>query len=263
MAEMTSYPDGVFNWVDLTTTDVAGAKAFYGGLFGWTAEDRPTGGGPDYTMFTLDGQAVAGATPMSADMQAVGAPPVWVSYVKVDDIDAAAARAAEAGGVVFVPPLDVLDSGRMALVQDPTGAAFGLWSPRAFAGAGVVYEPNTLGWTELQTRDVATARTFYSQVFGWVGEGEAYVVFSQEGQPASGAVQMNEGWPPDAPSSWAVYFRVADIEATAARVGELGGAVLLGPEQAGDRGRFIAARDPQGAVFFAIQLPEEGGGARG
>ena len=125
------YPDGVFNWVDLTTTDIEGAKAFYGGLFGWSYEDRPTSEGrPDYTMFMLDGQAVAGGNPMSPEMEAMGAPPVWVSYDKYDDIDAAAARAGEAGGVVFMPPMDVLDSGRMALIQDPTGAAFGIWSPR-------------------------------------------------------------------------------------------------------------------------------------
>ena len=170
MQVVTNYPDGVFNWIDLTTTDVAGAKAFYGGLFGWTADDRPTGGGPDYTMMMLDGHPVAGATPMSSDMQAMGMPPVWVSYVKIDDIDGAAARAVEAGGAVFVPPMDVLDSGRMALVQDPTGAAFGMWSPRAFAGAALVNRPNTLAWNELQTRDLPAARAFYEHVFGWTAD---------------------------------------------------------------------------------------------
>ena len=252
--QVTSYPDGVFNWIDLTTTDVAGAKAFYGALFGWTAEDRPTGGGPDYTMFQVDGQYVAGATPMSADMQAMGAPPVWVSYVKVDDIDAAVVRAAEAGGIVFVPPLDVLDSGRMALVQDPTGAAFGLWSPRAFAGAALRDQPNTLTWNELQTRDLATARAFYSQVFGWVGEGEEYVTFHSGEQAQSGALAIDDRWPPDAPSNWGVYFEVEDAAAAAARVAALGGRVVIGPETMAGRLLYFMAQDPQGAIFSVIQM---------
>ena len=115
---------------------------------------------------------MAGATPMSDDMRAMGVPPVWVSYVKIDDIDGAAARAAEAGGAVFMPPMDVLDSGRMTLIQDPTGAAFGVWSPRAFEGAALVNRPNTLAWNELQTRDLPAARAFYEHVFGWTADGQ-------------------------------------------------------------------------------------------
>ena len=258
MHVVTKYPDGVFNWIDLTTTDIAGAKAFYGGLFGWQADDMPTGGGPDYTMFKIDGHAVAGATPMSDDMRAMGVPPVWVSYVKIDDIDGAAARAAEAGGVVFMPPMDVLDSGRMALVQDPTGAAFGMWSPRAFPGAALVNRPNTLAWNELQTRDLPAARAFYRHVFGWkdseMDDGSGYVTFAAGDRMQCGSLPMNEMWDASIPANWAVYFMVEDVDATAARVAELGGAVLVGPNSAGEMGRFIVVRDPQGAVFTAMQF---------
>lgn len=258
MHVVTKYPDGVFNWIDLTTTDVAGAKAFYGGLFGWAADDMPTGGGPDYTMFKIDGHAVAGATPMSDDMQQMGAPPVWVSYVKYDDIDGAAARAAEAGGVVFMPPMDVLDSGRMTLIQDPTGAAFGIWSPRAFAGAALVNQPNTLAWNELQTRDLPAARAFYEHVFGWTGiemdDGSGYVTFAAGDRTQCGSLPMNEMWDASVPANWAVYFMVEDVDAAAARVRELGGQVMVGPHQAGEMGRFIVVRDPQGAVFTAMQF---------
>ena len=257
MHVVKQYPDGMFNWVDLTTTDIEGAKAFYGGLFGWTAEDRPTGEGrPDYTMFHLDGHPVAGGNPMSPEMEAMGAPPVWVSYVKYDDIDAAAARAAEAGGVVFMPPMDVLDSGRMALIQDPTGAAFGVWSPRAFPGAEVVNSPGALVWNELQTRDTAAARAFYRHVFGWedAEDGNGYVMFGSGGRVHCGSMQMNEMWDASIPANWAVYFMLEDVDATAARVAELGGTVLVGPHRAGEMGRFIVVRDPQGAVFTAMQF---------
>ena len=258
MHVVTKYPDGVFNWIDLTTTDIAGAKAFYGGLFGWQADDMPTGGGPDYTMFKIDGHAVAGATPMSDDMQQMGAPPVWVSYVKVDDIDGAAARATEAGGAVFVPPMDVLDSGRMTLIQDPTGAAFGIWSPRAFAGAALVNQPNSLAWNELQTRDLPAARAFYEHVFGWAGtemdNGTGYVTFAADGRTQCGSMPITELWDADIQSHWAVYFMVEDVDAAAARVRELGGEVAEGPHNAGEMGRFIVVRDPQGAVFTAMQF---------
>ena len=258
MQVVTNYPDGVFNWIDLTTTDVAGAKAFYGGLFGWAADDMPTGGGPDYTMFKIDGHAVAGATPMSDDMRAMGMPPVWVSYVKVDDIDGAAARVAAAGGAVFLPPMDVLDSGRMALAQDPTGAAFGMWSPRAFAGAALVNQPNTLAWNELQTRDLPAARAFYEHVFGWTAnemdDGSGYVTFAAGERTQCGSLPMDASWDANIPSNWAVYFMVEDVDAAAARVAELGGTVLVGPHAAGEMGRFIVVRDPQGAVFTAMQF---------
>lgn len=259
MSAAKQYPDGVFNWIDLTTTDVAAAKAFYGGLFGWTYEDRPTGEGrPDYTMFLLDGHAVAGGNPMSPEMAAMGAPPVWVSYVKYDDIDAAAARAAEAGGAVFMPPMDVLDSGRMALIQDPTGAAFGIWSPRAFEGAELVNQPGALAWNELQTHDLPAARTFYKRVFDWtdseMSDGSGYVTFAAGDRTQCGSMQIGDNFPSDVPSNWAVYFMVADVDAAAAKVAELGGTVLVGPVAAGEMGRFMVVRDPQGAVFTAMQF---------
>jgi uncharacterized protein len=255
MPIVKQYPDGVFSWVDLTTTDVAGAKAFYGGLFGWSADDVPTGDGPDYTMFRIDGHAVAGAGPMDAGMQAGGAPPVWVSYVSHHDIDAVAARASEAGGMVFMPPMDVMEEGRLALVQDPTGAVFGLWQPRNHIGAALVNQPNTLVWNELQTRDTAAARAFYHQVFGWSDDVDSndYVTFKNDGRAQCGSLQLDESWG-DAPPNWHVYFMVDDVDATAARVPELGGTVLMGPHQVGEMGRLLVIRDPQGATFSVMEF---------
>lgn len=255
MHVVKQYPDGVFSWADLTTTDVAGAKAFYGGLFGWSADDLPTGGGPDYTMFRIDGHAVAGAGPMDPEMQACGAPPVWVSYVSHHDIDAVAARAAEAGGVVFMPPMDVMEEGRMALIQDPTGAVFGLWQPRNHIGAALVNMPNTVVWNELQTHDLPTARSFYKQVFGWedAENQDNYVTFKNLDRMQCGAMTIQESWG-DVPSNWQVYFMVEDIDAAAARVVELGGTVMSGPMQIGQMGSLIVVRDPQGAVFTAMRF---------
>jgi predicted enzyme related to lactoylglutathione lyase len=130
MGSRTSYAPGAFSWVDLATTDVAAAKSFYTGLFGWDAEDSDAGGGALYTTFRLDGDAMCGLFGMTEDMRAAGAPPSWTSYVSVTDAEAAAARAAELRGGALDQAFDVLDIGRMAMLRDAQGAVFAL-----FAGA--------------------------------------------------------------------------------------------------------------------------------
>lgn len=255
MHVVKQYPDGVFCWTDLTTTDVQGAKAFYNGLFGWAADDMPTGTGPDYTMFRIEGHAVAGAGPMDPGMQAGGAPPVWVSYISTHDIDATAARATEAGGNVFMPPMDVMEEGRLALVQDPTGAVVGLWQPRNHIGAALVNRPNTVIWNELQTRDISSTRAFYQHVFGWtdaIDQG-GYVTFKNLERMQCGAMAIDESWG-EVPGNWMVYFMVDDVDAAARRVVELGGTVLNGPFQAGEVGRMLVVQDPQGAAFSLIKF---------
>lgn len=259
MHVVTKYPDGVFNWVDLTTTDLAGVRAFYGSLFGWTANDVPVGdSGYNYTFFEIDGHPVAGGGQMMPEGQAAGQPSAWVAYVKWDDIDAAFARAETAGGTVLVPPMDIPNSGRMGLLMDPSGAVFGIWSPRPFPGAALVNQPNTLTWTELQSRDLPVARAFYEQVFGWTGEetpdGSGYVGLAVDDRVQCGGMPIGGEMWEGVPSNWAIYFAVADVDATAARVAELGGAVLVGPHEAGGLGRFIVVRDPQGAIFTAMQF---------
>jgi len=252
---MAKYANGTFCWTDLTTTDVAGAKAFYGGLFGWTSEDRPTTeGAPPYTMFFLNGQTVAGGNPMSPEMRAMGAPPVWVAYVNHSDIDGVAARAAEAGGAVFMPPLDVVtgageSQGRMALIQDPTGAPFGVWQPGAHTGAEASRTLGAMTWNELQTRDPAAAAAFYERVFGWQAEvHEGYTGFSVDGHNVATVITIGPDWG-DAPSNWNIYFWVADVHDAVARAEALGGAAVVPPTPMGEFGEFALLRDPQGAHF--------------
>ncbi len=255
MQIVKKYPDGIFSWVDLSTTDLAGAHAFYSGLFGWDVDDQPLPDGGSYTQFRIDGFSVAGAGQMMQEMLDAGAPSVWTSYVNVEDADTTAARAAEAGGVVFVPPMDVLDQGRMALIQDPGGAPFGIWQPAAHIGAQVVNQPNSLVWNELQTLDKEKAEAFYNDVFGWSGETSegGYLMWYQDGRVHCGStpISADEG---DFPPSWLVYFLVDDVDAVAARVAELGGQVVSGPSAISGMGRMAVAQDPQGAVFAVIRF---------
>ena len=103
MKIVTKYPDGVFCWVDLTTTDTEGAKAFYGGLFGWEFNDQPTDMGSVYTMCKINGHSVAGLGPQPPDMAAQGIPPIWSSYVKHDDVDAIANWLLDEHKIALVP----------------------------------------------------------------------------------------------------------------------------------------------------------------
>lgn len=255
MHVVTSYPNGIFSWVDLATTDPEAAKAFYASLFGWEPLDLPTDMGTIYTMLQIDGKNVAGLGPQSPDMQSQGVPPLWSSYIKHDNVDAVAARISEAGGTVMFPPFDVMDSGRMTMALDPTGAMFGVWQPASHIGAQLVNMPNTVVWNELQARDTGAARAFYAQVFGWTYETDPnnYVLCVQDGRRHAGMIQMDESWG-EVPANWAVYFMVADLAATVAKVQELGGKVLVPPMPAGEMGSFSVVQDPQGGAFTVMEM---------
>jgi predicted enzyme related to lactoylglutathione lyase len=123
-----AFGEGVFVWNELVTSDVEAAKRFYGDVFGWTAADMDMGGGFTYTIFKRAGDdtaanRLAGAMPLGD----IPAPPHWLSYIAPDDIDATAARAAELGATIMREPWDIEGVGRIAIVQYPTGAVFGLF----------------------------------------------------------------------------------------------------------------------------------------
>src|SRR5690606_5065095 len=207
---------------------------FYEGLFGWTHVDQPTPMGPPYTQFFKDGQLVCGLSPMMPGVpEEVGA--FWTSYVLVEDADATAAAAEAAGGTISMPPMDVMDQGRMAMLADPTGAAVGLWQPAAHQGADVFNAPGSMTWNELQTRDIGAALPFYETVFGWEwddGPNAGYYVANiaaKEGDDKSnaGAMTTPPGVPDEAPNVWMVYFAVEDCDTSMAAAEGLGGEVFL------------------------------------
>jgi uncharacterized protein len=259
MPVRTSYAQGTPNWVDLQTTDQSAAKQFYAGLFGWTYDDQPMPGGEGgeasavYSMAMLGDKTVAAIAPQPADMAAAGAPPMWNTYIAVDNVDDAVARVEAAGGQVAMAPFDIMDAGRMAFVMDPGGAGVALWQANQHIGATLVNEPGTVTWNELVTSD-HSATKFYEQVLGMttstmdMGQGE-YTLFNVGGQMVGGSTppQM-EG----VPNHWYVYFAVEDADATAAKAKALGGAVLAEPFDT-PVGRMAAVRDPQGATFSIIK----------
>ncbi|HEX4759526.1 MAG TPA: VOC family protein [Thermoleophilaceae bacterium] len=250
MGERTEYTPGTFSWTDLTTTDQDAAKAFYSGLFGWQADDRPVGDGIVYSMMQLDGKGVAAISPQPQQQREAGVPPTWNSYVTVESADASAERAAELGANAHAPPFDVLDAGRMAVIQDPQGAFFMVWEPKENIGAELVNAPGALCWNELASPDLEASASFYSGLFGWElqqfeGSPEPYLVIMNRGRSNGGIRPLD---PPGIPPHWLVYFGVDDIDAGLAKVTELGGSVLAGPIDIGIA-KIGVVQDPQGAVF--------------
>lgn len=248
MATRTSYPHGTFCWADLSTSDVAAAKTFYGALFGWEAQDTPAGGGRFYTRLTLGGGAVAGA--FTGDESV---PPHWNCHITVDDADATTARAQELGATIIDRPFDVVDAGRMAVVRDPVGAVVVVWQARRVAGAGLVNAPGALSWNDLVTPRPDEAAAFYGAWLGWTfdrmptgDDGPDYRVV-RNGDRSNGGIMGQDG-----PSYWLAYFGTADADVAIARTRELGGALITGPVTM-PAGRFAVLADPQEAAFAVVQ----------
>lgn len=251
MGERTMYTPGTFSWTDLTTTDQEAAKAFYRALFGWETTDTPVGEDVYYSMATIDGKDVAAISPQPQQQREAGAPPSWNSYITVQSADQALERAAQLGATVHAPAFDVMDVGRMGVVQDPQGAFFLVWEPRSHIGASLVNAPGALSWNELATPDVDAAARFYGELFGWKVapmEGMEMPYSTIQNQDGHGNGGMRPVMPPETASYWLVYFGTDDIEASASKASELGGRELVAPADIGV-GKIAVGQDPQGAVF--------------
>ena len=234
----------------MTSTDQDAAKAFYGGLLGWEAEDMPVGEGASYSMMRVDGKNVAAIAPQPQQQRDAGAPSVWNSYISVESADAAVERAKELGANVHAPAFDVMEAGRMGVIQDPQGAFFMVWEPRGNFGAKLVNAPGALVWNELASPDLDASSAFYDSLFGWQttpfeGSPTTYLSIKNKGASNGG---MRELDPPGMPPHWMVYFGVQDIDAGLAKVKELGGIVHAGPIDI-QMAKIAVVQDPQGAVF--------------
>lgn len=259
MGKRSRYEHGTFSWIELSTPDPAGAKSFYNGLFGWEFSDSPIPGTDDvYTMARLDGSDVAGMMRQMDDQRAAGVPPAWLSYLTVNVADDTATRAAELGGSVLAGPFDVMDSGRMAVLADPTGAAFAVWQPGTHIGAGVVNVPGSLTWNDLATTDVPAAIQFYEALFGWTvneidtGGGPRYWSIGHDVAASGRNGGIRELAPgSEVPPRWLPYLAVESVESTLARATELGGQQLA-PVTVIPNGTFTAFQDPQGAAIAIV-----------
>lgn len=243
--------NGTFCWIELGTSDASAARNFYTQLFGWTVNENPMGEMGIYYIFQKGGRDAAAMYQIGPQQE--GMPPNWLSYVAVQSADESTEKAKSAGGTVVHGPFDVMDKGRMSLINDPQGAMFAIWESKESNGVGVRNEVNSLCWNELQARDLDAAKKFYPAVFGWtLKESPEYVELHLDGNGIGG--MMTSQAPAQVPSYWLPYFAVDDCDAAAARIQSLGGRLMMEPMDIPKVGRFTVASDPQGATFAIIKL---------
>jgi len=255
-------PRGDFIWYELMTPDPEGSKAFYDAVIGWNIEAQsqfPNG----YRMIgRSDGKFAGGVLPLNDEMQQHGARPTWLGYILVPDVDRSVAKIEQAGGKTFMPPFDIPEVGRVAMVADPQGAAFYIMKPIPPASdpnaKSDVFEPNTLqrcGWNELSTTDPAAARRFYGDQFGWtsenfmpMGENGEYRFFEQNGVTIGAVAGAMDGQQPH----WRYYFRVPSISNAKETAETKGGRIAMGPMQVPGGDYIVIGVDPQGAEFALV-----------
>jgi uncharacterized protein len=247
------HSQGKFIWYELATTDTGAAKRFYGDVVGWGTEEYG-GAGMTYVRWTAAGQAIGGLVPLSDEARKRGAPPHWVAYVMVDDVDATVALAKSLGGTSCVPAMDIPTVGRIAVIADPDGAVIALITPLGPDAPWRDDVPNLhVSWHELMTNDQEKAIGFYGKLFGW-GKTEAvespmgvYQMYGKHGHTLGGIGARPKDYP--VPPHWLYYVKVPDLDAALARVAKSGGQVLHGPMTVPGGSRVAQCRDPQGAGF--------------
>lgn len=256
---MTTYtqakPAGRPTWIDLSASDMEGARAFYRALFGWDYDI----GGPEFGGYTTArvGQRMAAGIGGNVGSEGVTFPVAWGLYFASHDIEADVARAVALGATVLFPPMTVGEFGRMAGCIDPGGAVFSFWQAGQHTGFEVADEPGSAAWYELYAANAQQSSEFYSALLGAVAEpmpGDLeYYVLKQGDEQLGGIMQIDPAWG-DLPPNWAIYFAVADADQTVAIAVSHGGKAL-GPVDDTPFGRLAALMDPYGAIFKIVQLP--------
>ncbi len=251
MPTATKHTLGTFCWPECATPDAAATKAFYSKLLGWTWRDVPMGEQGMYHIAEMKSCEVAAMYATEGAM--AGVPPHWASYVSVANADEAAAKAVSLGGKLMMGPFDVMEHGRMAVLQDPSGATFCAWQVKQHAGVGLLGETGAIGWTQLNTPEPEKAKAFYPALLGWTHhdmaapDGSSYTTWLKADGPAGGMMPMPPGV--NAPAHWLVYWMVEDTHAAHAKADALGAKTLVPVTDVPGMVRFTVMQDPQGAVF--------------
>jgi len=231
-------------WHDLVTPDMHSAKAFYGGLLGWTFEDVSSG----YSLARHNGRLVAGI----AKLNLSGRTSHWLPLVSVADMDRVLAAADAAGGKTIKKPFDLANRGRIAVLKDSQGAAFGVVQSSHGDPADRDAEINGWLWDEIWSENVPAAIAFYQSVGGYevdekrVGDIN-YRYLARDGEPRVGLLEKPS---PDIGNTWVAYVRVADVNVAVDKAKTLGGNVLMAPNASVRNGTVAVLTDPSGAGFI-------------
>lgn len=244
---------GKFCWNDLATTDLQAASKFYEGLLHWQSAESKTADGRPYRVEKASGKDVGGIYALRPEHKM----PQWMPYVAVEDADRIASKAQTLGAKILKEPFDLGKDGRMALIQDPVGALFGLWQPKNYPGAQASESPGTAVWNELLTLSPEVAIPFYTQLFGWSTEkqlfgSQEYVSFKMGDQHVGGLIKPAQKWG-QVPAHWMTYFQVEDCYFSTNLAKKLGATILAEPIAMAGVGIFSVIKDPQGAAIGLIK----------
>jgi uncharacterized protein len=255
-------PPGDFIWYELMTPDAEGSKAFYDAVVGWTVGEAVAEFNGYRMINTSDGGFAGGVLPLNDEMKQHGARPTWLGYLNVRDVDSKAAAIEAAGGKTLMPPTDIPNVGRIAMVADPHGAPFYVMKPIPPEGKenepSTVFSPTDQGrcaWNELSSSDPLAARTFYGDQFGWtsenfmpMGEMGEYRFIDLEGLTLGAIAGTMHGQP----SHWRFYFKVPSISKAKEVAESKGGKIVMGPMEVPGGDHIIIGIDPQGAEFALV-----------
>jgi uncharacterized protein len=245
---------GRFVWHELLTTDTAAAAAFYPKVVPWRTQPSSM---PGYTLW-LAGDAQVGGL-MALPPEAAGTPPHWLIYIGTPNVDATAEHAQRLGARVVKAPSDIPNVGRFAVLADPQGATFALYTPGPTGGAIPAPGPGVFSWHELATTDVPGALRFYGELFGWskgpghdMGAMGIYQIFERFGAQVGGMCNVQG---PATPPSWLSYVQVSDSSRAVGAAKGAGGRLLHGPMEVPGGSWIALFMDPQGGAFAVHELP--------
>jgi uncharacterized protein len=246
-------------FVELVTPDLAAAKKFYAGLFGWTFRDIRAGE-IAYAEAFLDGRPVAGliqkTVPVGEQRQ-----PAWLSFFAVGDVDAARKVALQNGAKVLFEPHDIPDRGREAVFADPQGAVFAVLASSSGDPPDVLAAPGEWIWSSLITGDPDANAAFYQKIFDYevfelpAKEGHQHLLLASDNH-ARASVNTLPVKRPNVHTRWLNYVRVEDAVKMTAKVVALGGRVLVEPRIDRHGGKIAVVADPSGAPFGLLEWPD-------
>src|SRR5215472_7427760 len=245
---------GRFIWHELLTTDTAAAAAFYPKVVPWRTQPSSL---PGYTIW-MAGQSQVGGL-MARPSDAAGTPPQWLIYIGTPNVDATAEHAQRLGARVLKPAAEIPNVGRFAVLSDPQGATFALYTPGPSGGGLPTPGPGVFSWHELATTDVAGALRFYGELFGWtkgpghdMGAMGVYQIIERFGSQIGGMCNVQG---PATPPSWLSYVNVADSNRAVAAAKSAGARLLHGPVEVPGGSWIALFLDPQGGAFAVHEMP--------
>jgi predicted enzyme related to lactoylglutathione lyase len=251
---------GRFVWHELMTTDTDAAAAFYSKVVPWKTQDS---GMPSYTLWMAGKTQVGGLTGLPPEGGDTSAPPHWIVYIATPDVDATVAAAERLGGKVLKGATDIPNMGRYAVLTDPQGATFAVYTPPGAAPEGANAAsggPGEFTWHELATTDQAVAVDFYVELFGWqkgaahdMGGMGIYQLIQIDGADVGGIYTLQA---PSTPPNWLSYVRVADCTKATNVAKGAGGRILNGPMEVPGGSWITQIEDPQGGAFALVEAPK-------